>query len=103
MNLSIETIKWDSNDKLTKTEEDGIDRHVVDAENQTGNEVSAHTDGDNWDHVIVGGRQIFIDVLDPVCEDIEGQDAHNCDNNKAADKQHDIRHLVQHGDSYGIT
>jgi len=94
MNSSIETTKWDSNDKLTKTEEDCVDRHGVDAEKQTGNEVSAQHGGDNWDHVIVGWRQIFIDVMDPVCENIEGQDAHGGDNNKTADKQQEIRHLV---------
>ena len=92
-----------NNNKLTKTQENCVDRHGVDAEKQAGNEVSAQHGGDNRDHVVIGRRQILIDVVNAVSEDIEGDNADRGDNDETADKQQEIRHLVQHGDSCNIT
>lgn len=88
---------------LTEAEEDGVNGHGIDAEKQTGNEISPQYGSDNWNHVVIGWRYVFIDVMNPVCEDVEGQNAHRCDDNQSAEKQEEIRHLVQHDDARNVT
>ena len=88
--------------RLTETKEEGVDGHSVNAEKQSGNEIGAQRGRDDRYQIVIGRRYVRINVIDFAAEYEERGQTDGADDDQTADKEQEIRHFIQNGDTYHV-